>query len=189
MPRNQQSASNGDMAPPLPWSRDAEQSVLGAILVDNVAIASASEHLKSEDFFDTRHVFTFSKMVEMRAANIPIDLVTLTEALRQDGELEAAGDVPYLTSLPDGMPRVTNVQHYARIVKEKSLLRSLIHAAHNLTLRAFAAEDTAADIIGEVKKSNLRGRGGAGCGRGGPGCASSSCRACASRRGRGWCGR
>lgn len=136
-----------------PHSLEAEVAILGVILINNPAYAIAAEMVSPDDFYLPKHVLIFSAMQQMYARQEPIDLVTLIEVLRQESELEAAGDMPYIASLADGMPRETNVMHYARIVKEKSLLRSLIHAAHKMTLRAFAAEDTASDIIGEVKSA------------------------------------
>src|SRR5580693_7291323 len=110
---------------PLPNNLDAERSILGAILLDNNALNTAIEALKAEDFFLTQHRHVFQQMIALGEAQHAIDLVTLTEELHRRGELEAAGGAPYLASLVDGMPRVSNVEHYARIVKEKAMLRNL----------------------------------------------------------------
>src|SRR6202040_888555 len=117
---------------PLPSNLDAERSILGAILFDNNALNAAIEALKPDAFFipPPRHIFP--RMTALGEAQPAIDLVTLTEELHRRSELDAAGGAPYLASLVDGMPRVTNVEHYARIVKEKSMLRNLIHATHNI---------------------------------------------------------
>src|SRR5215468_11469358 len=110
---------------PLPNNLDAERSVLGAVLLDNNALNTAIENLRPEDFFLDQHRRVFTQMIALGEHQQAIDLVTLTEELHRHGELEAAGGAPYLSSLADGMPRVSNVEHYARIVKEKALLRSL----------------------------------------------------------------
>src|SRR5713101_4678291 len=112
---------------PLPNNLDAERSVLGAILLDNHALNAAIENLRAEDFFLDQHRRVFTQMIALGESQQAIDLVTLTEELHRRGDLEAAGGAPYLASLADGMPRVSNIEHYARIVKEKAILRNLIH--------------------------------------------------------------
>src|SRR5216683_1225758 len=108
---------------PLPNNLDAERSVLGAILLDNNAL------------------------------NPAIEQVTLTEELNRRGDLEASGGAPYLASLADGMPKVSNIEHYARIVKEKAILRNLIHTTHNIQQRAFEGEDGADAILDNAESS------------------------------------
>src|SRR5574340_351486 len=138
---------------PLPSNLDAERSILGAILLDNNALNTAVESLKSEDFLLNQHQRIFTQMVALGEAQHAIDLVTLTEELHRHGELEASGGAPYLASLVDGMPRVSNVEHYARIVKEKAMLRNLIHATHNIQQRAFDAEEGADTILDNAESS------------------------------------
>jgi len=125
---------------PLPNNLDAERSVLGACLLDNAAIPVAGQVIGGEHFFLDQHRRVFNAMQAL-AATGPVDLVTLSEALHRAGELEAAGGAPYLASLADGMPKVSNVAHYAAIVKEKAILRNVIHACHNIQQRAFEGED------------------------------------------------
>src|SRR5499427_2552407 len=138
---------------PLPSNLDAERSILGAILLDNNALNAAIESLKPEDFFIPQHRNIFTRMIALGESQQAIDLVTLTEELHRKGELESSGGAPYLASLVDGMPRVTNVEHYARIVKEKALLRNLIHATHNIQQRAFEGEDGADMILDSAESS------------------------------------
>jgi replicative DNA helicase len=138
---------------PLPNNLDAERSVLGAILLDNNALNTAIENLRAEDFFLDQHRRVFNQMVALGESQQAIDLITLSEELHRHGELEAAGGAPYLASLADGMPRVSNVEHYARIVKEKALLRNLIHATHNIQQRAFEGEDGADAILDNAESS------------------------------------
>jgi replicative DNA helicase len=92
-------------------------------------------------------------MIALGESQQAIELVTLTEALHRVGELESSGGAPYLASLADGMPRVTNVEHYARIVREKALLRNLIHATHNIQQRALEGEDGADAILDGAESS------------------------------------
>src|SRR6516164_6318391 len=138
---------------PLPSNIDAERSILGAIILDNNALNAAIESLRAEDFFLPQHRNVFTQMVALAEAQQAIDLVTLTEELHRRGELDAAGGAPYLASLVDGMPRVSNVEHYARIVKEKAILRNLIHATHNIQQRAFEGEDGADTILDNAESS------------------------------------
>jgi replicative DNA helicase len=138
---------------PLPHNLDAERSILGAVIVDNHAINAAIENLRVEDFFLDQHRRVFSQMIALAENQQPIDLVTLTEELHRRGELESAGGAPYLASLADGMPRISNIEHYARIVKEKAILRNLIHATHNIQQRAFEGEDGADAILDNAESS------------------------------------
>jgi replicative DNA helicase len=138
---------------PLPQNLDAERSILGAILLDNHALNAAIENLKPEDFFLEQHRRVFNQMIALGESQQAIDLVTLTESLHRTGELESSGGAPYLASLADGMPRVSNVEHYARIVREKALLRNLIHATHNIQQRALEGEDGADAILDGAESS------------------------------------
>jgi replicative DNA helicase len=138
---------------PLPNNLEAERSILGAILLDNNALNTAIEALKAEDFFLPQHRHVFQQMITLGEAQHAIDLVTLTEELHRVGELEAAGGAPYLASLTDGVARVSNVEHYARIVKEKAVLRNLIHTTHNIQQRAFEAEEGADSILDGAESS------------------------------------
>ncbi|MBI3669893.1 MAG: replicative DNA helicase [Acidobacteria bacterium] len=132
---------------PLPQNLDAERSVLGAVLLDNHALNAALERLKPEDFFLGQHRRVFQQMIALGEAQQAIDLVTLTDELHRRGELEAAGGAAYLAQLMDGVPRVTNVDHYARIVKEKAILRNLIHATHAIQQQALEADEDADAIL------------------------------------------
>jgi replicative DNA helicase len=138
---------------PLPNNLDAERSVLGAILLDNNALNAAIESLRPEDFFMDQHRRVFTQMIALAESQQAIDLITLTEELHRRGDLEASGGAPYLASLADGMPRVSNIEHYARIVKEKAMLRNLIHTTHNIQQRAFEGEDGADTILDNAESS------------------------------------
>src|SRR5271169_723241 len=145
--------ADSTMERPLPSNIDAEKSILGAIILDNNALNTAIEALKAEDFFLPHHRHIFAEMIALGESQHAIDLVTLTEELHRRGELDSSGGAPYLASLVDGMLRVTNVEHYARIVKEKAMLRNLIHATHNIQQRAFEGEDGADAILDNAESS------------------------------------
>jgi replicative DNA helicase len=138
--------TNSTIERPLPNNLEAERSILGAILLDNHALNAAIEKIRSEDFFLSQHRQIFERMIQLGEKQQAIDVVTLMEDLSRRGELEAAGGIAYLSQLADGLPRVTNVEHYARIVKEKAVLRSLIFSASAIQEQALAAGDDA-DVI------------------------------------------
>src|SRR5712692_5719636 len=138
---------------PLPHNLDAERSVLGAILLDNHTLNVAVEKLKPEDFFLDQHRRVFQQMIALGEMQQAIDLVTLTDQLHRSGELEAAGGAAYLAQLVDGVPRLSNVDYYARIVKEKSLLRGLVHATHAIQQEALEAEEDADAILDHAESS------------------------------------
>src|SRR5271168_3386740 len=145
--------ADANLEKPLPSNLDAERSVLGAILLDNHALNTAIENLRAEDFFLDQHRRVFTQMVALGETQQAIDLVTLTEELHRRGDLEASGGAPYLASLADGMPKVSNVEHYARIVKEKALLRNLIHATHKIQQNAFDGEDGADAVLDNAEST------------------------------------
>jgi hypothetical protein len=133
-----------DDAPALPQNIEAERSVLGAILLDNAALESA--HLIPKEFFHEHHRRIFSAMLAMHSEREPIDLVTITEFLQAERSLEAAGGAAYVSALMDGVPNVTNVGHYAAIVKEKARLRAIIHHAAAVQRAALDPANNADDV-------------------------------------------
>jgi hypothetical protein len=140
---------------PLPSNIEAERSVLGAILIDieNKPFELIRDKLSSGDFFDERHQQIFRAMIELREAQHRIDLVTLTEYLHQQHKLATiAGGAGYLSALMDGVPHVSNIEHYARIVKEKSVLRSLIRETAAIQLRAFDAGGNTDTILEQASE-------------------------------------
>lgn len=132
---------------PLPHNLEAERSVLGAILIHNEAFNHAAEVLEPRDFFRDAHRRIFEKMVQLSERNEAIDLVTLKEALTRSRELDEVGGPAYITALVDGLPRATNVEYYARIVKEKATLRNLIFASNKILASAYEAEDDPDEIL------------------------------------------
>jgi hypothetical protein len=131
----------------LPHSADAERSVLGAILLDNGALEIAAKILKPDDFYIREHRLTFQSMLAINEQRQPIDLVTIMENLTGRGDLENAGGIPFLSTLPDGLPRLTNVPYYAEIITSRSLRRRVIHFSENLRDAAFDDSRTAGDLL------------------------------------------
>lgn len=137
----------------LPHNLEAERSVLGAILLDNEAFNAAAELINENDFFRDAHRRIFDKMVRLAERGNAIDLVTLKEELGRTGDLEEVGGPAYISALLDGVPRSTNVEHYARIIKEKATLRNLIHAANKILGNAYDAEEEADTILDQAESA------------------------------------
>src|SRR5215467_9112832 len=135
----------------LPENVAAERSILGAILLDNLAYSQAAEHLTSDDFSLDSHRRIYSRMVDLSESSRPIDLITLVEELDRHKELEAIGDVAYVSSLLDGVPDRPSIEHYVRIVRDKALLRGLIHTANAAIARAADQSDAAEDILNDAE--------------------------------------
>ncbi len=151
-----------EMAPPdsllekaLPSSLDAERAVVGAILLDNAAYNYAAELLLADDFSNDAHRRIFSRMVALAETGRPIDPVTLTEELWRTNELEAVGGAPYLSALTEGLPRSTNVAHYARIVKDKAVLRRLVHTSNGILRDALEGSEDTAEILDRAESAIL----------------------------------
>jgi replicative DNA helicase len=136
----------------LPSNAEAERSILGAILLDNSVCNQAIELMRREDFFLDSHRRIFDKMVALTERGMPIDLITLTDELRRAAEFEQIGGATYIASLIDGVPRTDTIEHYAKIVKQKSMLRKLITACGQITTSAFEEEDEADVIIDRAEQ-------------------------------------
>lgn len=137
----------------LPNNLEAERSILGAILLDDKAIHTALEILRKEDFYLDSHRRIFEKMSSLTSVSRAVDIITLKDELQRSDELENAGGAAYLASLTDGLPRATNVEHYARIVKEKATLRRLIQISNEIMLRSYQSEEPVQEILESVEKA------------------------------------
>ncbi|MGI6113010.1 MAG: replicative DNA helicase [Mahellales bacterium] len=109
-----------------PYSMEAEQSVLGCMLLSKEAVSRASEVLKAEDFYSEGHKEIFDAMLDIYEKGEPVDLVTLTERLRVRNSIDAVGGITYITNLSTFVPTAANIEYYIKIVEEKSILRRLI---------------------------------------------------------------
>ena len=123
-----------------PNSIEAEQSVLGSMLLDKEAIIVALEILDSSDFYREAHKEIFEAIYDLFNRNRPVDLVTLTEELKNRQTLDAIGGIPYITSLASGVPIAANVRHYAEIVERKSILRKLIKASQEIIHLSYSSD-------------------------------------------------
>jgi replicative DNA helicase len=120
-----------------PQNLEAEQSVLGSILLDNEVFAAIEGTLSAEQFYKESHRKIFRVFEKLARRGEPIDLVTVTEELRQTGELESVGSVPYLIGLADSVPTAAYAENYAKIVAEKAVLRDLIGASGQIMQTAY----------------------------------------------------
>jgi len=133
----------------LPHNLEAERALLGSILLDNSALNVALEVLKTSDFYSEAHRMAFQKIVELSEKNRTAELVTLAEELAKNGLLEKVGGAAYLASLTDALPigSPARVAEYARIIKEKSVLRGLINASNNIISRCLEEADDPETLI------------------------------------------
>ncbi|MGH7256558.1 MAG: replicative DNA helicase [Nitrospirales bacterium] len=130
-----------------PQNLEAEQCVLGAILLDNGAIAKAMELLTEEDFYRTAHRKIFTAMLDLSEQSEAIDLLTLSEHLKEKGEIEAVGGSAYLAELVQVVPTAANIRYHSKIVSEKSLLRRLISTSTDVIARGYEGTTNPEDLL------------------------------------------
>ncbi|GBG56790.1 replicative DNA helicase [Sporomusaceae bacterium FL31] len=138
-----------------PQNLEAEQAVLGGMLIEREAISKVAEFLRSEDFYREAHRLIFGAMQELFNKNEPVDLVTVTEYLRKSDKLENAGGIAYITSLANSVPTAANIIYHGKIVEEKSLLRQLINSATNIAGMGYEASEEVANILDKAEKMIL----------------------------------
>ena len=129
-----------------PHDLDAERSVLGAILIDPPMLVIAQESIGSKHFYRQAHRLIFDALQSLSDARKPLDFVTLAGYLRDRGQLDAVGGAAYIGALTDGVPRATNIEGYAAIVRDKAIRRDLLQAAQAL-LEASQSEAAVPDVI------------------------------------------
>lgn len=135
-----------------PHSIDAEQSVLGSILLEKDSIVTCSESLKPIDFYSETHKEIFEAMISLYKRSDPIDIVTLTEELKKRGSLDAIGGISYITDLSTVVPTVSNLSNYIKIVKEKSILRKLIRTSNQIMESSYVGETDVMHILEDAEK-------------------------------------
>ena len=146
-----------------PQSLEAEESILSAILVDNDTLLDVLEILSPEDFYRSAHQKIFSAISELFLRNEPVDLVTLSNILREHDQLEEIGGAAYLANLVDTVPLAVNAQYYAKIVYDKACLRRLIEKTNSIAKRCFedrgdvdSVIDFAESSIFEISENKIR---------------------------------
>lgn len=137
----------------MPNSPEAEQSVIGAMLMDADAVEIASEILVPEDFYQSQFQALFESMVELYNERIPIDLVTLQDRIGQKSIPPELASLEYLQNLLDAVPISSNVGYYANIVKEKSILRKLIHTTKQISEQCYQGKESLDELLDQTEKS------------------------------------
>lgn len=138
-----------------PQNIEAEQAVLGAIFLEPSALTLASEILIPEDFYRAAHQKIYNTMLKLSDLGKAVDLITVTEDLAATNLLEDTGGVSYLSELAASVPTAANIEYYAKIVEEKSLLRRLIRTATGIAQDSYSREDEVEALLGEAEKSIL----------------------------------
>lgn len=153
MSRSSHQGSDITLERPLPQNIEAERAVLGAILLDSTLCNQTVEILKREDFFLDSHRRIFDRMIVLSETGRAIDLITLQEELTRAGELDQVGGMAYVASLLDGAVRTSNIEHYARIIKGKSILRRLISAANQIIYTCLDQEANPDEILDNAEQA------------------------------------
>ena len=135
-----------------PQDLDAEQSVLGALMIDKDAISSVSDLLLPSDFYKKAHAIIFEAFLRLWENREPIDILSATTELKRTNQLKEVGGSSYLTELVNSVPTATHVEHYAKIVKEKSILRDLISASTDIAADAFDSAENLEDLLDKVEQ-------------------------------------
>ncbi len=131
----------------LPSSTDSERVILGAIILDNALAAQAIELLRLEDFYSPLHRRVFKAMSALFERGEQIDPILIVEELKKEGSVDALGGISAITNLTYGLPPFSDIAHYAKVVRDKALVRNLIKACNEITTTALSEEDEAGDIL------------------------------------------
>ncbi|MBJ9991786.1 MULTISPECIES: replicative DNA helicase [Paenibacillus] len=138
-----------------PQNLEAEQAVLGAILLQSEAMITAMERVSPEDFYDVPHQLIYEAMIQLGEENQPIDLITLTSRLQDKGQLEEIGGVSYLAKLAHAVPTAANVEYYAQIIEEKSMLRRLIRTATQIVSEGYTGGEDVSGMLSDAERRIL----------------------------------
>lgn len=136
----------------MPQNIEAEQSVLGSMIIDRNAIAQVGEALRGEDFYRENHKMIFQAIISLFQKDIPVDLITLLENLKSTERLEAAGGITYITQLRDSVPSTANLESYIKIVKDKSVLRRLIRSSSEIIEESYNKQDDVPKVLDGAEK-------------------------------------
>lgn len=131
----------------LPFNMEAEQAVLGSALIDGESVGEAAQILKPDDFYFSANKFIFQAVMDLFNANQAIDFVTISEQLKINNKLDAAGGIDYLKKLSVSVPTTQNVKYYSDIIREKSILRMLIRQAESISKMAYSEQDTVSQVL------------------------------------------
>ncbi|UVK77373.1 MAG: replicative DNA helicase [Sodalis sp. Fle] len=138
-----------------PHSLEAEQSVLGGLMLDNERWDNVAERVTSEDFFNRTHRLIFSEIQQLLEINKPIDLITISESLEQKGKLKAVGGFAYLAELSKNTPSAANISAYADIVRERAIVREMIAAAHEIADAGYDPQGRSSEELLDFAESRV----------------------------------
>ncbi|MEG0749530.1 MAG: DnaB-like helicase C-terminal domain-containing protein, partial [Carnobacterium sp.] len=138
-----------------PQSIEAEQAVLGSVFLDPDTVVGALEFIEAKDFYRRGHQLIFQAMLDLNNHNEAIDIVTITNALESKNQLEDVGGMAYLAELAVTVPTAANMEHYAKIVEQKSILRNLIRTATEIVTKGYDEGDELATILDEAERGIL----------------------------------
>ncbi len=136
-----------------PHNLEAEQAVLGCMLLDTDVIPTVTELIRSSDFYRDDHREICEAIIDITEKAGPVDIITVSEQLQLRGTLDAVGGLDYLAAITSAVPTTANARHYAKIVEEKSLLRKLIKAASEISATSYEASEEAAFVLDKAEKS------------------------------------
>ena len=136
----------------LPHNLEAEQSVLGSMIIDKTAIAQVTEVLKTDDFYRDSHKIIFAGIMDLFQKDIPIDMITLIEHLKSIDKLEGAGGISYITEISNSVPSIANLNSYIKIVDEKAMLRRLIKASNEIIEKSYSGQDQVENVVDFAQK-------------------------------------
>lgn len=134
-----------------PQNLDAEESVLGGLMLDKNAIIRVADILRPEDFYKPTHAAVYGAILKLFEKSEPIDIVTLTTSLKESGQLETIGGATYLTSLTEKVPTASHIEHYAKLVKEKKVLRDLISTSAEISESAFSTPEDIEQLLDQIE--------------------------------------
>jgi replicative DNA helicase len=135
-----------------PQNIEAEQSVIGSMLLDKEVIPIVTEILNGEDFYREDHREIFEAIMDLFEKAEPVDLVTVSEQLKERGSIDAVGGLEYLANLATAVPTTANARHYARIVEEKAILRKLIKTSNEISGMGYEASEEVSSILDKAEK-------------------------------------
>jgi replicative DNA helicase len=138
---------------PLPNSAEAERAILGGIVLDNGLISQAIELLRPEDFYVPSHRRIFVAMIALFERGAEINPILIGEELKKESALDSVGGISFITNLTYGLPHSTNIAHYAKVVRGKSMLRQLIKASNKITQEALEQEDEPEIILDHAEQA------------------------------------
>ena len=136
-----------------PQNLEAEQSVLGGILIENYSINKVVEVLKPDDFYREAHRKIYKALIDLSERDEPADLITLTNELRNNDHLDSIGGASYVASLIDSVPTAANIEYYAKIVKEKSILRKLIQTSTEIITQSYEDRGDVEGFLDEAERA------------------------------------